>query len=353
MQRIADIVSADPDQVYQVCAQVALELSSSDSAAVSLCEDGPAGGVCRWAGLAGEIEGLALSPLRRAKSPVAVCVERGEALLLRRPDEAISELGGGPVLFEALLVPFGAAGSGLEGAIWVMAREEAKRFTAEHARMLERVALFTTTTLHLAQVARVAMSRAEESDLRYRELDHRIKNILTLTVSLLRRQISETPVPEAREAIEAASARVSALGSLHSLEGEGTSGNLESIISSIGKVLVEPDERFRLHLDVEPVAIAPHRAATVALILSELIINAMKHALGERETGTITVRLARGDEGEAILSVSDDGEPLPGDIKGTPSGMGLGLLDQLARHMGGAMQVESEPKTFSVRFPVD
>jgi two-component sensor histidine kinase len=58
-----------------------------------------------------------------------------------------------------------------------------------------------------------------------------------------------------------------------------------------------------------PFALEGDRAISLALIVNELVTNAVKHGLSGRRDGHICVRVDRHDENTALISVRDDGLP--------------------------------------------
>jgi two-component sensor histidine kinase len=84
-------------------------------------------------------------------------------------------------------------------------------------------------------------------------------------------------------------------------------------------------------------------AMPLALILNELLTNAVKHGLRDRAEGTIRVELT--DEGNSYrLCVEDDG---PGfDLTSVRNrSSGLALVQGLARQLHGRFEVERNPTT--------
>ncbi|MDB5396623.1 MAG: Histidine kinase [Rhodospirillales bacterium] len=78
-------------------------------------------------------------------------------------------------------------GSQREGTIWIVAHNPTRKFHAEDARVMQRIAVFTATALHLARMAEDAKADASEQKLLLHEFDHRVKNTLAMTVYAARR----------------------------------------------------------------------------------------------------------------------------------------------------------------------
>ena len=86
---------------------------------------------------------------------------------------------------------------------------------------------------------------------------------------------------------------------------------------------------------------ATDRAIRLALLVSELVTNAAKHACGDAGKGEVRVQLSRKDETTARVSVSDDGVGLPADFTlERPSGFGTRMIKILAEQMRADVIVE-------------
>src|SRR5204863_2479217 len=76
-----------------------------------------------------------------------------------------------------------------------------------------------------------------------------------------------------------------------------------------------------------PITMATDRAIRLALLVSELVMNAAKHASGEDGRGKVSVQLSRKDATTARVSVSDEGVGLPASFTlERPSGFGTRMI---------------------------
>src|SRR5262249_55336920 len=111
--------------------------------------------------------------------------------------------------------------------------------------------------------------------------------------------------------------------------------------------------RLRLVVDAGDLKVDIQRAVPVALILNELITNALKHAFPGSRPGMIHVGV-QGDGKENSVSVADDGVGMPPELM-TPnptSSLGLQLINVLVEQLGGKLEIQSPPGTrFTIRFP--
>jgi two-component sensor histidine kinase len=141
------------------------------------------------------------------------------------------------------------------------------------------------------------------------------------------------------------------MGRVHQIGAHSAIGDLAEVIKGVCTDLVGPDPRFLLKLEAEPVVAPAIKAAVVALIVNELVTNAVKHAFRDRSVGTVSVSL-RQTNGNATLCVTDDGAALAASSNGSTDGIGLSLVARLAAQLAGTLSVETEPKRFTVVFPV-
>ena len=126
----------------------------------------------------------------------------------------------------------------------------------------------------------------------------------------------------------------------------------KDIFSSHGS----PGVSVRLKSDLDPVAMGADLAVPCALILNELISNALKHAFPDRAGGEVRVTLRSGRDGKCILSVEDSGVGIPADLEvNTNKPLGLRLVRSLTQQIRGTFElVRLDPGTSAhLQFTVD
>lgn len=112
-------------------------------------------------------------------------------------------------------------------------------------------------------------------------------------------------------------------------------------------------DRVRLVVETTQCRVNIQPAVPLALILNELLSNALKHAFPDRRTGSIQVGV-KSKGAESVLRVADDGVGLP---TGTPIGvssssLGLQLVRVLVEQLCGRLEVHSPPgTTYAITFP--
>lgn len=160
-----------------------------------------------------------------------------------------------------------------------------------------------------------------------REVHHHIKNNLQGVVNLLRQQIEESP--EAGAALEKAIARVKAVAVVHGLQGEANSQvafcDVVRAISADLQQLTPRPLRLELAPHFKPVFLANLELVPIALIVNELMFNAIKHGATGQANQAIHIML-QGRENEMCFSIFDPHGRLPQNFDfATGHGLGTGL----------------------------
>lgn len=177
-----------------------------------------------------------------------------------------------------------------------------------------------------------------------REIHHRVKNNLQTVAALLRLQGRRTAAPEARVALEEAERRVGSIALVH-----------ETLSRSFDETVDFDDIADRLLrgvLEVSATGVSAERigvfgtlsgavATPLAMVLTELIQNAVQHAFVQR-AGRVTIAANRIRD-RLRLRVTDDGVGLPEDFSVNAS-LGLSIVTTLVEsELGGTLEFRSRP----------
>lgn len=163
-------------------------------------------------------------------------------------------------------------------------------------------------------------SALRERTVLLQEVHHRVKNNLQIIASLLRLQ-SRAAAPEVALALQDSENRVMAMALTHQLLYERTDFSalelgpyLKRLSGSLRDAHGALMNRIQLRVDApeDGLQIELTQAVPVALVVNELITNALKHAFTPHQSGIVQVTAARQD-GEITVTVSDDGRGLPAD----------------------------------------
>lgn len=216
-----------------------------------------------------------------------------------------------------------------------------------------------TTTLQ--QRERELQEAFTHQDLLMQEIHHRVKNNLQIIASLMNLQASRIKLPEARTEFQSARDRVRALATVHRhlyAHGELHSINMREFLVELCEQLFhamgeEPGTRIALEVSAPELQISSDQAVPLSLIVTEAVSNAVKYAFPRERRGSISVRLVAHD-GDAELTIEDDGVGVPAGRIETESGMrdgiGITLIRGFARQLGATLTVEEGGGTrYSVR----
>nr|GGH97934.1 signal transduction histidine kinase [Aquisalinus luteolus] len=149
-----------------------------------------------------------------------------------------------------------------------------------------------------------------------KELQHRVKNHLSMIVSLIRLQSRRELT---KESFEALAHRVEALAMLYESmlsandDDDGDQVNagayLSRVANVIGSISGRPD--IRMKLDCDAVKLPVDVSGRLGLLLTELLANTFEHAFKGRDKGLVEVQFCRIDDDVVRLVVEDDGTGLP------------------------------------------
>lgn len=199
---------------------------------------------------------------------------------------------------------------------------------------------------------------AESRETMFKELQHRISNNLQLVSALLALQKGMVRDDQARRILDEAAARLGLIGKIHRqlhdpagqqlAVGEFLAQLCDDVVKAAGAGAIV----CRVH--AEPLSLSPEQTIPLALIVTELVSNALEHAFQDRVGGTITIDLARATDDLASLTVTDDGAGLvPGFELAALTSLGLHIVQAFATQLGGKFEMASGDGTICrVTFPM-
>lgn len=169
-----------------------------------------------------------------------------------------------------------------------------------------------------------------------KEIHHRVKNNLQTIVSLLRLQERRTESSEAKSILQDCIGRVNSIAVVHEYLSQQGDGMIDvgKVAKSIYQALVSSmlNSDFVLETDfaTDNVLLPSEKATSIALILNELLQNAIEHAFAGRTNGKLTVRF--NDSGSCYeLLIADNGVGLPLDFSWQQSSsLGLKIIKTMA-----------------------
>jgi len=199
--------------------------------------------------------------------------------------------------------------------------------------------------------------RLERQAERHREVEHRVKNTLQLISSIVLLQGRRSRDDGAKQALRAVQQRVAAVSVAHrhvSWSDDGEVVELAGLIREIVGDLAGSAGREGLAIDLalEPISIAGRQGGPVALMVAEMVGNALRHAFPDDRPGRIRVGLRRTFDGFE-LHVADDGVGMAEGMQN--SGFGLNVVQLMAQQLRGKLAMEpAQPGArLTVSVPMD
>ncbi len=165
------------------------------------------------------------------------------------------------------------------------------------------------------------------------EMHHRIKNNLQTVADLLSLEMSRNPRPEVQESLRDSITRIKSIAVAHemlSAENVGAT-DITELARLVGETarrsMVRSDQRIETVVQGPSILLTSKQATAFALVLNELVSNAIEHGYRNRTDGRIEIDLDW-DGADVWVRVLDNGEGLPRDFDlATSKGLGL----QIAR----------------------
>ncbi|MEK0085136.1 sensor histidine kinase [Benzoatithermus flavus] len=197
----------------------------------------------------------------------------------------------------------------------------------------------------------------EQKELLLREVHHRVKNNLQIVQSLLNLHAQRLQSPRARDAVRQTQMRVGALVLVHrnlyendDIQEIDLGSFLPELCSMLEEVNAADHAAVQLSVVAESVRVLADQAIPLALLVTEAVSNAFRHAFRDEQGGHVEVGLAR--EGERVrLVVADNGSGFAAADDG--GGMGITLMHMLAKQLGGSLVVaEATGIRLTLDFPL-
>jgi two-component sensor histidine kinase len=179
-------------------------------------------------------------------------------------------------------------------------------------------------------------------DVLLRELSHRVMNSLHTIAALSTMQARSIRDPDARRQVDQAVTRIRSVAMayrrLHAPEGVEViefSLLLHELCSDLQASMLP--EGSPIAVDADPLLLAPEQAMPLALVVNELVTNAVKHGGDEP---AVTVKLGRSSEG-ARLAVRNRGTLPAGYDPVTTNGFGMRMVRSTVAQLGGRLEAAS------------
>jgi two-component sensor histidine kinase len=214
--------------------------------------------------------------------------------------------------------------------------------TASEAMILVIIALYQR---EIDKGVRERERRLALLDHALNEIDHRTRNNHQTVLALIHLQAQRATTDDVKDALNQVADRIQAIA--HATEKLALrSGDLERVrLDDHLCGLCEQIERglstqhVQIECRIDEITTTADQAIPIAIIVNELVTNALKHAFDGREQGR--VRVTGRMNGALKLSVTDNGVGIKPGAKTKRGGLGTKLVDSFAKQLGARHEVVS------------
>lgn len=190
----------------------------------------------------------------------------------------------------------------------------------------------------------------QQKEVLLRDMQHRVGNSLQIIASILLIKARTVRSDETRLHLQDAHRRVMSIAAVQQqLQGSENSGTIElrpylsRLCETLGASMIGDRRPISLETKIEGGTASSSRAVSIGLIVTELVINAFKHAFpGDRGGGHVTVAYDLAVPNWR-LTVSDDGIGEAGHSEKTNPGLGTTIIEALAKQLDARVDVMMDP----------
>jgi len=237
-------------------------------------------------------------------------------------------------------------------------RRSSSKFTEDNKDLVMSLANSAAVAIENARLYEEAQERAQFLTAMMGEINHRMRNTLQAVAGLLRMELESPRARSKADALRRGIARLQSVAVVHDMT---RASKLEFVdvkqaarqIVQLSCQTVAPEKRIETRVSGARVMLPSQQATSVAMILSELVDNALRHGLAGVAQGCISVNLAEGG-GDVVIEVKDNGVGLPkGFDLESKSGLGLKVVKGLVEEdLGGTLELDTRKAlTVRARFP--
>jgi two-component sensor histidine kinase len=195
---------------------------------------------------------------------------------------------------------------------------------------------------------RLLSALSDQKDTLLAEMSHRVANSLQIIASILLLKAHSVKSDETRGHLEDAHRRVMSVASLQQQLRSSGNGEVIEVDEYLAKLcetlagsMIRENRAITLDVVADSGTVLSEWAVSFGLIVTELVINALKHAFPENvATGHIGVTYKVADGGW-ILAIADNGSGMPADRLEKSQGLGTALVKALAQQLDAHVDVDS------------
>jgi two-component sensor histidine kinase len=179
-----------------------------------------------------------------------------------------------------------------------------------------------------------------------REVYHRVKNNLQVVSSLVNLQVSRAKNDHERTALRTTQDRIHALSMVHSnlydtpeLHQVKLQDFVPQLCEYLRQAQGESAENVLVEYDIDPLHNDPERAVPLALLITEVVTNALKQGWPDGSEGLLVIRLKLEGDDTVVMTITDNGSTTE---TASPESLGGRLIHAFAKQLGGTVDIRSD-----------
>ncbi|HEX3002360.1 MAG TPA: sensor histidine kinase, partial [Methanoregula sp.] len=200
----------------------------------------------------------------------------------------------------------------------------------------------------------------QEKETLIREIHHRVKNNLQIISGLLDMTRMRTPDPTTHGILTDMMMKIKTMAQIHTRLYESKQFDrinmgrqIRDQVTDLSSIYGRTGAEIETSIETQEIYLPVDQAIPCALIVNEILSNALKHAFRGRRRGTLHIS-AEQDGEQVRIVVQDTGVGIPGDVDVyKTTSLGLKLIRSLVTQLGGSVTIASENGTnVTVEFPI-
>lgn len=226
----------------------------------------------------------------------------------------------------------------------------AGRFEAADLAFLQGLANLVGVASDRIAVEQQLREAIEHQQMLVKEASHRVKNSLALLSGLMKMQARTVKTDEAASALGDASDRILAVATTHDQmwkQERGETVDLAELLPQLTRQLDAQSDKISVHCKIDSFPVSSSKATSAALLVTEAVTNAFKHAFPDGAEGSVKIELVRKGE-VAELTIGDDGRGMPDGFdsaSANATSLGMRLIRTLGSSIGTEVAVTSHGGT--------
>ena len=354
LQRVSSKIasSLDPSDVLRSIVEAAVELTQAEAAAIFRLpeHDDEEGPVIEYR--VGAARQVSDEPMRNELITKVIETGSPHGAMMNYLNEGSRRL---------FCIPLRSARSRL-GALCLRLKSGAE-MTEEQLGMLQAFSDSAAIAIENAQLYEDLRQGFDTTNALLQEMHHRVRNNLQTVAALLGLQIRQAESQKDAGALREAAGRIQAIAGVHDLlsdERRLSGATVDQIARLVAEeahsTMIRPDLRVTFDIPPSDVTVPSRTATILALLINELVSNAVRHGFQNRNEGKIWIRTTR-EGGIATIDVENDGDRIPTGFNPSETrGLGMRIVHRLVTSdLRGYFTISATERGTLARitFPVD